>query len=159
MFKKLKEAADARRSEAPEMTDLRERVAELLSPKMAALVAASLAHRAAEEGLVCELGVELGASSPFGEMTLGFTLDPSKLTAQAAAELEATKPAPPAGLAPLVQRIEETSQGLIRDLGRRLALLQKSSDLFSTVEVSATLQIDVQIASIWLTVTASQPEG
>ncbi len=157
MLKKLKEKAEARReADMQALAGLKERARKMVSPEMAGLVAAAIAQRAADQGLVCDLTIELGMATPVAEATIATSLAPGSLTPEMAAELQARKPPPPPGLEPIVAKLEGAAETLLGDLGERLAAMKEGLAFFSEVEVSASIQIDAQVFSVWMTITASQ---
>ncbi|GEM_PF-2846205 len=157
MLKKFKAAADARvEAGKAALGGFEEKAKQLVSPETAGLIAAAIAQQAAADGLLCDLEVEVGAGTVVGELAMGFTLDPSDLTPDAAAELQRRKPPAPPGIAPLLNRLEASVSALMSDLARRLDEMKDGLVIFRSVQVSGTAQIDAQFASVWLTVTASQ---
>ena len=156
MLRKIQAAAEARRAaDLAALSDLRQRLSELVSPETAAMVGAMILRRAIVEGLECDLSIGIGAGALGSELAMEATLAAARITPETIAQIEAMKPTPPRLLAPFVERLEEALGWLIADLARRKADLQGAPRLFSAVEVSGTVGVDLQVASVSVTVTAS----
>ncbi len=155
MLEKIKATAEARRqADLEALGDIKERVAELVSPRTAALVGGLVLRRAIDEGLGADLCVGLSAGIAGSELAMEARIARARVTPETIAEIEALKPAPPPLLAPFIDRLETSIGWLIADLTRRKAELEGAPKVFSEVEVSGTVGLDMQVASMSVTVMA-----